>query len=113
MMASLRCSTNTPKAFLSSRQPAQLPGRRWAACRSAPERDTQPVADAAAESRVEALEAAIRGKAPKAQRQIPIRGVTQPQQKQESSQYADWKEGKLFPEGWEQMPVRTWTCNVQ
>jgi hypothetical protein len=105
MMASVRCSTLTHRAFSSSAQPARVPARRWTACRAGPERDAQPVTDTAAESRVEALEAAIRGKAPKAQRQIPIRGVTQPQPKQESSQYAEWKEGKLFPEGWEQMPV--------
>jgi hypothetical protein len=66
-------------------------------------RATQKEADA--EARLEALEASIKGKAPRSQRQIPIRGVTQPQKQEASSQYAPWKSGQLFPEGWEQVGV--------
>lgn len=37
-------------------------------------------------------------------RQIPIRGVTPPQQQQETSTArARWPKGQLFPDGWEQM----------
>lgn len=74
-------------------------------CRAGAGDGQQQQQDALAESRVEALEAAIKRKAPKPARQIPIRGVTQPQPQQESSKYAEWKAGKLFPEGWEQMPL--------
>ncbi|KXZ46127.1 hypothetical protein GPECTOR_46g196 [Gonium pectorale] len=73
------------------------------------------------EARVERLEASIRGKALPAPRPspsgpispssrakpIPIRGVSQPQNKIDS-QYenmADWKEWQLFPEGWDSMPL--------
>lgn len=60
------------------------------------------------EARIEALEASTRkakGKA-SAARQIPIRGMT-PRNVQDdpafSTNRAPWKEGQLFPEGWEGM----------
>lgn len=62
--------------------------------------------------RVESLEKAIRGgkrsnsgsnAAPR--RQIPIRGVNQLKVEQVSEEFAPWKEGQLFPEGWDNMPL--------
>eukprot|EP00878_Enallax_costatus_P004180 GHUV01004409.1.p1 GENE.GHUV01004409.1~~GHUV01004409.1.p1 ORF type:complete len:173 (+),score=26.78 GHUV01004409.1:150-668(+) len=56
------------------------------------------------EARIEALEGQLKkGKGQRAARQIPIRGVTPKQQPSSVSTRAEWKEGKLFPEGWEQM----------
>ena len=69
---------------------------------------TKPSSDV----RVESLEKAIRGgkrsnsgsnAAPR--RQIPIRGVNQPKVEQVSEEFAPWKEGQLFPEGWDNMPL--------
>jgi hypothetical protein len=37
-------------------------------------------------------------------RKIPIRGQTQTKQ-EDNSNMAPWKEGQLFPEGWEQMSL--------
>lgn len=54
--------------------------------------------------RIEALEAAITGKRAAA-RKIPIRGVTPMEERRGGSNMAEWKEGKLFPEGWESMPL--------
>ncbi len=71
------------------------------------------------EASLERLEASIRGKAAPARpvtvggssgvkkKSIPIRGVSQ-QERKVDSQYenmAEWREGQLFPEGWEQMPL--------
>eukprot|EP00197_Chlamydomonas_leiostraca_P011445 CAMPEP_0202869544 /NCGR_PEP_ID=MMETSP1391-20130828/12514_1 /ASSEMBLY_ACC=CAM_ASM_000867 /TAXON_ID=1034604 /ORGANISM="Chlamydomonas leiostraca, Strain SAG 11-49" /LENGTH=169 /DNA_ID=CAMNT_0049549877 /DNA_START=42 /DNA_END=551 /DNA_ORIENTATION=+ len=63
------------------------------------------VPDIVKESELEALEASVRGKKAQApRRQIPIRGVNQPQQQQQSGgNYAQWKENQLFPEGWDNM----------
>lgn len=56
------------------------------------------------EARIEALQGQLRkGKAQKSARQIPIRGMTPQQQPSSVSTRAEWKEGKLFPEGWQQM----------
>lgn len=71
-----------------------------------PEAGPSPVAANAAdeEARIEALEASLRKAKGGARRQIPIRNVT-PRQQEPSSTRAEWKEGKLFPEGWEQMSL--------
>ncbi|KAG2496029.1 hypothetical protein HYH03_005951 [Edaphochlamys debaryana] len=68
----------------------------------------------AKEESLERLEASIRGKGtvprpPSAglARPIPIRGMTQTSNKIDS-QYenmSEWKEGQLFPEGWDQMDL--------
>lgn len=87
----------------------------------------EPVGDSSSrEAELERLEAKVRGAgvekrasavaaaknmpvAPKAapKRQIPIKGVTQPQQQQEESSeaLAAWKDNSLVPEGWEQMNI--------
>lgn len=84
--------------------------------RAAPERPGSEQAStstsaADAEAKLERLEAAIRGKAPaqpaaaSKKRVIPIKGMTNAVNKTDS-QYenmAEWKEGQLFPEGWERM----------
>jgi hypothetical protein len=57
------------------------------------------------EARIEALEASTRkakGKAA-ARRQIPIRNMTPRGGEDANSNLAEWKEGQLFPEGWERM----------
>lgn len=66
----------------------------------------QPSVDADEEARIEALEASLSKAKPKGgpRRQIPIRNMT-PRQEVDSGNMADWKEGKLFPEGWEEMPL--------
>lgn len=59
-------------------------------------------------SAVAAAKAAPAPSAPAApRRQIPIKGVTQPQQAEDqaSESLAGWKEGSLVPEGWEQMNI--------
>lgn len=57
------------------------------------------------EARIEAIEAASRKGRSKtaARRQIPIRNVTPRQEADAYSNRAEWKKGKLFPEGWEEM----------
>lgn len=57
-----------------------------------------PSADDEAEARLEALEAA-------AKRKGGAKTVQQPARKEqaESPGFAEWKEGQLFPEGWEEM----------
>uniref|UniRef100_A0A7R9VTP4 Uncharacterized protein n=1 Tax=Chlamydomonas euryale TaxID=1486919 RepID=A0A7R9VTP4_9CHLO len=84
--------------------PSCLRRRCVAAHASRPDPSSRLSAAEEEERRVEAMEASIRGKAPR--RQIPIRGM---EQKTEGmpSQYAEWKEGKLFPEGWESMDTGT------
>lgn len=70
--------------------------------------DQKDVANTDAEDRLEQLEASLRGKKASAppRRVIPIKGVNQPNQKEESnSNMAPWKEGQLFPEGWDSMPL--------
>lgn len=64
------------------------------------------------EARIEALEARSRkgsnkrgGQGTAGRRQIPIRGMTPPQAQQTSSGKREWKEGKLFPEGWEELSL--------
>jgi len=55
------------------------------------------------EARVEVLEAATSGAGKKRRaRKIPIRGVT-PKEEADDATGAEWKEGQLFPEGWDQM----------
>jgi len=55
------------------------------------------------EARVEVLEAATSGAGKKRRaRKIPIRGVT-PKEEVDNATGAEWKEGQLFPEGWDQM----------
>lgn len=59
------------------------------------------------EARIEALEASTRkakGKAA-ARRQIPIRNVTPRPTEEFASNRAEWREGALFPEGWEGMSL--------
>ncbi|EFJ49920.1 hypothetical protein VOLCADRAFT_74041 [Volvox carteri f. nagariensis] len=95
----------------------------WRVCRAG-ESDNEPSSSGdpglkSKEASLERLEASIRGKAAsprpssvggspgKAMKPIPIRGVSQ-QQRKIDSQYenmAEWKEGQLFPEGWESMGV--------
>ncbi len=63
---------------------------------------------AVAESRLELLEASVRGKKAaieKAKRAIPIKGMVNKQQDQGPSNYANWPEGQLFPDGWDNMPL--------
>eukprot|EP00775_Hariotina_reticulata_P003178 gene3178-3456_t len=58
------------------------------------------------EARIEALEASLSKAKSKSspRRQIPIRNMT-PKQDLSSSNQAEWKEGQLFPVGWEEMPL--------
>eukprot|EP00879_Flechtneria_rotunda_P013436 GHRR01014029.1.p1 GENE.GHRR01014029.1~~GHRR01014029.1.p1 ORF type:complete len:175 (-),score=41.15 GHRR01014029.1:1200-1724(-) len=55
------------------------------------------------EARIAALEARMRKG--KSKRQIPIRNMTTKQPEVSSSNRAEWKAGKLFPEGWEEMSL--------
>lgn len=63
------------------------------------------------EQQLEQLEASIRGKRtstspPAPRKQIPIRGVTQAKPESDAaSNMSEWKEGQLFPEGWDRMPL--------
>jgi hypothetical protein len=99
--AAPRFRTHAATASTSSlRQQQRAPRPAAGPCRA-----SRSGPDAEAEARLEALEASIKGKATRSQRQIPIRGVTPPQQQQASSTYAEWKEGALFPVGWERMPL--------
>lgn len=69
--------------------------------------DTKPSSSAMVsedEARIEALENQLKKAKPqKAGRQIPVRNMTAKRQDSSVSPRAEWKEGKLFPEGWEQM----------
>uniref|UniRef100_A0A383VJ08 Uncharacterized protein n=1 Tax=Tetradesmus obliquus TaxID=3088 RepID=A0A383VJ08_TETOB len=85
-------------------QPMRVSSRRLAQCYAADNgQEPSPSSSAAdEEARIEALEARLRkGGKP---RQIPIRNMTRKQEQVDASR-AEWKEGKLFPEGWEQMPL--------
>lgn len=69
----------------------------------ADKKDSAPT-QAPSEDRLEALEGAIKGKtAPK--KSIPIRNMTAPTKASEESNMAEWKEGQLFPEGWDKMNI--------
>lgn len=58
------------------------------------------------EARVEALAARSRKAAPRgARRPIPIRNMPSSRAEEPSSSGAEWREGKLLPEGWESMDL--------
>eukprot|EP00882_Tetradesmus_deserticola_P004622 GHRQ01004872.1.p2 GENE.GHRQ01004872.1~~GHRQ01004872.1.p2 ORF type:complete len:166 (+),score=56.83 GHRQ01004872.1:209-706(+) len=106
-MASMLHTQQLGRAGLASsstrqRQAMRVSSRRVApCCATESNQEGSPSSSVAEEeARIEALEARLRkGGKP---RQIPIRNMT-PKQQQVDTTRAEWKEGKLFPEGWERM----------
>lgn len=71
---------------------------------------TSPDALPANEARLEAVEGSIRAgrraaAAKKQNKPMTIRGVNDSKKEEASSTFAKWKEGQLFPEGFDSMPL--------